>query len=110
MMIYDVMAVALAGNLVAFSTAITMIVAAGLCFGIVVHALDTQYDEIAHELSHLGYRALAELETARTDILKLGDKFDAVSAPGSTRGRSPLTTTEMKTAPSPAPLHLRGGA
>jgi hypothetical protein len=65
----------------AFAAVITMVLAAGVCFGVVIYALETQYNEFAHEVSRLGYRALAELETARTDILRLGEKLDASSAP-----------------------------
>jgi len=65
----------------AFASVITMVLAAGVCFGVIACAPDTEYDEIAREVSRLGYRALAELETARADILRLGEKLDASSAP-----------------------------
>ena len=65
----------------AFAAVITMVLAAGLCVGVVICAIETQYNEFTREVSRIGYRALAELETARADILHLGEKLDASSTP-----------------------------
>jgi hypothetical protein len=65
----------------AFAVVITLVLAAGLCVGVVIYALEIQYNEVTREVSRLGYRALAELETAHADILHLGEKLDASSTP-----------------------------
>jgi hypothetical protein len=88
MMIYHILASASTGNVIAFAALIAMVLTAGACCGMVAaYAFDKQYDELARELSRLGRRALTQMETARADILRLGDKFDAASAPGSTKSR-----------------------
>jgi hypothetical protein len=86
----------------AFGVVITMVLAAGVCFGVIACALDTEYDEIAREVSRLGYRALAELETARADILHLGEKLDASAAPDPASSHYP-SGIDQHDVPEPTP-------
>jgi hypothetical protein len=81
MMSFHALASASTGTALAFAAAIVMVLAAG-AFSMIAYALETQYNEMAREVLRLGHRALGELETARTEILRLASRLDAGEKPG----------------------------